>query len=72
MELNQPTVLLGKEASDRARLALIQDRKYTVREADTEMKIALLFGLRLSDLEALNPGVIWTKLKIGQQVVVQP
>ncbi len=49
----------------------LKDGKYTVQAGDTAMRIATSVGLKLVELEARNPGVDWTKLRIGQQVVIE-
>lgn len=42
--------------------------EYVVKPQDSGAKIARANGVSLSDLQAVNPGVDWTKLKVGQKV----
>ena len=42
--------------------------EYVVKAGDGGAKIAKANGVSLSDLQAVNPGVEWTKLKPGQKV----
>jgi len=42
--------------------------EYVVKAGDGGAKIAKANGVSLSDLQAVNPGVDWTKLKVGQKV----
>lgn len=44
--------------------------EYTVVKGDSLAKIAKAHGVSLSALEAANPGVIPTKLRIGQKLVI--
>lgn len=47
-----------------------QTSEYVVREGDNDWKIAQRFGIRPSQLHALNPGVNWPRLQIGQKINV--
>jgi LysM repeat protein len=42
--------------------------EYIVKSGDTGAKIARTKGVSLSDLQAVNPGVNWTHLAIGQKI----
>ena len=42
--------------------------EYVVKGGDTGAKIARAEGIALADLISVNPGVDWTKLKVGQKV----
>jgi LysM repeat protein len=42
--------------------------EYVVKAGDSGAKIARANGCSLSDLQAVNPGVNWTKLKVGDKV----
>ena len=42
--------------------------EYVVKSGDGGAKIAKANGVSISDLVAVNPGVDWTKLKVGQKV----
>lgn len=44
--------------------------QYTVKSGDNDWKIAQRVGIRPSQLHALNPGVDWPKLQIGQKINV--
>jgi len=45
-------------------------RVYIVTRGDTVAKISEQFRLTSDQLTALNPGVNWLRLKIGQRIVV--
>jgi LysM repeat protein len=42
--------------------------EYIVKAGDTGTKIAKAHGVAVSDLQAVNPSVNWTKLKVGDKV----
>jgi LysM repeat protein len=42
--------------------------EYKVKSGDTGTKIAKATGVSLSELETLNPGIDWKRLKVGQTV----
>ncbi len=42
--------------------------EYVVAGGDTGAKIARSKGISLADLQAVNPGVDWAKLKVGQKI----
>jgi LysM repeat protein len=42
--------------------------EYVVASGDTGMKIARAQGISLGDLQAVNPGVEWRNLKVGQKL----
>jgi len=42
--------------------------EYIVKSGDTGMKIANANGVSIGDLQAVNPGVVWTSLKVGQKI----
>ena len=42
--------------------------EYVVKPGDSGLKIANANGVSLGDLQAVNPGVNWSGLKIGQKV----
>lgn len=42
--------------------------EYVVKSGDTGMRIANANGVTIGDLQAVNPGVVWTSLKVGQKL----
>ncbi|MCR6654824.1 MAG: LysM peptidoglycan-binding domain-containing protein [Opitutus sp.] len=42
--------------------------EYVIKAGDTGAKIARAQGFPLSDLQAVNPGIDWTKLHVGQKI----
>jgi LysM repeat protein len=42
--------------------------EYVVKSGDTGMKIATANHVSVTDLQAVNPGVNWTKLKVGDKI----
>jgi LysM repeat protein len=42
--------------------------EYVVKSGDTGMKIASANHVSVADLQAVNPGVNWSKLKVGDKV----
>ncbi|MDR1789303.1 MAG: LysM peptidoglycan-binding domain-containing protein [Opitutaceae bacterium] len=42
--------------------------EYIVKGGDTGGKIAAAAGVKLADLMAVNPDVVWTKLAVGQKL----
>ncbi len=42
--------------------------EYVVKSGDTGYKIAQANGVSVADLQAVNPGVSWTALKVGQKI----
>ena len=42
--------------------------EYIVKPGDSGVKIANANGVSLGDLQAVNPGVNWTGLKVGQKL----
>lgn len=42
--------------------------EYIVKGGDTGYKIATANGVSVADLQAVNPGVSWTALKVGQKI----
>ena len=47
-------------------------KTYTVKAGDTMIKIAKKFGITLTALQAANPSVVPTKMKIGSVLVIPP
>lgn len=48
--------------------AVAGPNEYVVKSGDTGMKIASANGVSISDLQAVNPGVNWNALKVGQKL----
>lgn len=44
--------------------------EYLVKSGDSGVKIAKAHGVSLEDLKAVNPGVNWSGLKVGQKVKI--
>lgn len=42
--------------------------EYVVRSGDTGTKIASSLGVSVGDLQAVNPGVNWNRLQVGQKI----
>ena len=42
--------------------------EYVIAHGDTGAKIARANGVTIADLSAVNPGVSWSKLKVGQKI----
>jgi LysM repeat protein len=42
--------------------------EYVIKSGDTGMKVAKAHGVSIDDLKAVNPGVNWSGLKVGQKV----
>ncbi len=42
--------------------------EYVVKPGDTGMKIAKATGVALSELESVNPGIDWKRLRVGQKI----
>lgn len=62
-----PPTPLSTERSATAPLPA-QNAFYVIRAGDTGLKIAHTHGLTLAGLSALNPGVQWNRLKVGQRI----
>jgi LysM repeat protein len=56
--------------ADASRGSTYEVRVYIVTRGDTMAKISEQFRLTSDQLTALNPGMNWLRLKIGQRVVV--
>lgn len=57
-----------------AKLAVIQAYQtgiYVVRAGDTATKVGQLFDIKSADLERLNSGVKWNRLRVGQRIKVR-
>lgn len=56
------------KASSSATPAVAGPDEYVIAGGDTGMKIARAKGVSLADLQAVNPGVNWNALKVGQKI----
>ncbi len=48
----------------------VERKIHTVQKGQTFSEIAKLYGLKQSELEAMNPGIVPEKLKIGQEIML--
>ena len=58
-------VVAGKKSSEPAVAA---PGEYIVKSGESGAKIARDHGVSLGDLQAVNPGVNWTKMKVGDKL----
>lgn len=58
----------GKKGAAGPSTAVAGPGEYVVKSGDTGMKIARTTGASLADLKAVNPGVNWNHLNIGQKL----
>lgn len=58
----------GKEKGKKGAPAEAGPGEYIVKPGDSGVKIATANGVSLGDLQAVNPGVSWTGLKVGQKI----
>jgi LysM repeat protein len=63
-------LLVGCASTSKTATAL-PSRVYHVQSGDTGLKIAMKHRMNLSDLAALNPGVDWVRLSVGQEIRVR-
>ena len=63
--LKKPAPVAGKKGGAPA---VAGPGEYVVKAQDSGAKIARANGVSLGDLQAVNPGVDWTKLKPGQKI----
>lgn len=66
LKLGQKLVLPASQPKTIKKPAPVGAGEYTVRNGDHDWAIATKFGIKPSQLRAMNPGVDWTKLQIGQ------
>jgi hypothetical protein len=50
---------------------VVKNGQYQLRPGDTGARVAMMFGISLADLISLNPGQVWTRLKVGQFIRVE-
>jgi LysM repeat protein len=60
----------GKEKKGSGEPAVAGPGEYVVKSGDSGTKIAAATGVSIGDLQAVNPGVNWNSLKIGQKLKV--
>ena len=58
----------GKKGGGSTEPAVAGPGEYIVKPGDSGMKIAAANGVSVQDLQAVNPGVSWTGLKVGQKL----
>ena len=64
----KPAPAAGKDGKKGGEPAVAGPGEYVVKPGDSGMKIANANGVSLGDLQAVNPGVNWSGLKIGQKL----
>lgn len=65
-----PAVVKSSSSSTPAAPAVAGADEYLVKSGDTGTKIAAKNGVSLSDLMAVNPGVTWNRLAVGQALKI--
>lgn len=69
MQDKHPAATAGKKGATNSEPAVAGPDEYVVKAGDVSgTKIAAAHGISVADLQAVNPGVDWTKLKIGQKL----
>ena len=64
--MKKPAPVAGKKGGGEP--AVAGPGEYVVKAQDSGAKIARAHGVTLGDLQTVNPGVDWTKLKPGQKI----
>jgi LysM repeat protein len=64
--MKKPAPVAGKKGSGEP--AVAGPGEYVVKAQDSGAKIARAHGVSLADLQTVNPGVDWSKLKLGQKI----
>jgi LysM repeat protein len=64
----KPVPVVADKKGGKSGPAVAGPGEYVVKAGDGGTKIAKANGVSLADLQAVNPGVDWTKLKVGQKV----
>lgn len=75
VELRNVSVSLGEienqdEVLEYMLTGAVEKKIHTVQKGQTFSEIAKMYGLSQSELERMNPGIQPTRLKIGQQIVL--
>jgi uncharacterized protein YgiM (DUF1202 family) len=60
------------ESTNKINDTLINTNSYAIKSGDTFKKIGKTFGISVSSIQELNPGVDSSKLKIGQIIKIPP
>jgi LysM repeat protein len=66
----KPAPVAGKDKKGAAASGepAVPGTEYVVKAGDSGTKIAAANGVTIGDLQAVNPGVNWTKLKVGDKL----
>lgn len=67
-ESQKKPVVAEKSGKKGGEPAVAGPGEYVVKPGDGGAKIARTAGVSLADLQAVNPGVNWTKLNVGQKL----
>jgi LysM repeat protein len=68
-KIHAPKVAGAKgEKGEKAAPPVAGEGEYIVKSGDTGRKIATANGVSVADLKAVNPGVNWNGLKVGQKI----
>ena len=65
-ELEARVVSLEKIVGTLADELMVKTGRYMLKAGDTGMKVARKFDVPITELHRLNPGVNWSRLKVGQ------
>ena len=68
--MKKPAPAAGKGAAAAPTGVMNPDGTYTIAAGDTLAKIARKFGVRVDSIEAENPGIDSSRLKVGQKIRV--
>jgi LysM repeat protein len=64
----KPASVASKDGKKGGEPAVAGPGEYVVKPGDSGMKIANANGVSIGDLQAVNPGVNWNGLKVGQKL----
>ncbi|WP_221032211.1 LysM peptidoglycan-binding domain-containing protein [Actomonas aquatica] len=68
--ITPPPVVSSSSSGSSSAPAVAGPNEYLVKSGDTGIKIARTLGVSWTDLQAVNPGVNWNRLAIGQPIKV--
>lgn len=68
--MKKPVVVAAEKGKKGGGPAVAGPGEYVVKAGDGGTKIARTLGVSIQDLQAVNPGVNWNKLSIGQKLKV--